>query len=88
MIKKQNKEINVINKLIQEVEHIKNQCNELQRQFDNHCLIKNEKKEFENIKKENIKLNAEVSILKDDVTELMKKFGIINNKIDNMELKN
>ena len=88
MIKKQNKEINVINKLIQEVEHIKNYCNELQRQFDNHCLIKNEKKEFENIKKENIKLNAEVSILKDDVTELMKKFGIINNKIDNMQQEN
>ena len=43
-IKKPNKDVNIINKLIQEVEHIKNYCNELQRQFDNHCLIKNEKK--------------------------------------------
>ncbi len=67
------KEINIINKLTQEVQHIKNYCNELQRQFDNHCLIKNEKKEFENIKKENIKLTAEVSILKDEVEELIKK---------------
>ena len=76
MKRDQNKEVIIINKLTQEVEHIKNYCNELQRQFDNHCLIKNEKKEFENIKKENIKLTAEVSILKDDVAELMKKFGI------------
>ena len=83
-----NKEINIINKLIQEVEHIRNYCTDLQRQFDNHCLIKNEKKEFENIKKENIKLTAEVSILKDDVAELMKKFGTINNKIDTMQQEN
>ena len=82
------KEIDIINKLTQEVQHIKNYCNELQRQFDNHCLIKNEKKEFENIKKENIKLTAEVSILKDDVAELMKKYGIINNKIDSMQQEN
>ena len=82
------KEINIINKLTQEVQHIKNYCNELQRQFDNHCLIKNEKKEFENIKKENIKLTAEVSILKDDVAELMKKYGNINNKIESMQQEN
>ena len=89
MMKKDiDKEINIINKLTQEVQHIKNYCNELQRQFDNHCLIKNEKKEFENIKKENIKLTAEVSILKDDVAELMKKYGIINNKIDSMQQEN
>ena len=82
------KELNIINKLTQEVQHIKNYCNELQRQFDNHCLIKNEKKEFENIKKENIKLTAEVSILKDDVAELMKKYGNINNKIESMQQEN
>ena len=89
MMKKDiDKEINIINKLTQEVQHIKNYCNELQRQFDNHCLIKNEKKEFENIKKENIKLTAEVSILKDDVAELMKKYGNINNKIESMQQEN
>ena len=82
------KELNIINKLTQEVQHIKNYCNELQRQFDNHCLIKNEKKEFENIKKENIKLTAEVSILKDDVAELMKKYGNINNKIESIQQEN
>ena len=88
MKKDPNNESYVLNKLTQEVEHIKNYCNELQRQFDNHCMIKNEKREFENIKKENIKLTAEVSILRDDVTELMKKFGIINNKIDTMQQEN
>ena len=88
MKKDQNKESIIINKLTQEVEHIKNYCKELQRQFDNHCMIKNEKKEFDNIKKENIKLSAEVSILKDDVAELMKKFNLINNKIDSMQQEN
>ena len=88
MRKDPNKESIILNKLTQEVEHIKNYCNELQRQFDNHCMIKNEKKEFDNIKKENIKLTAEVSILKDDVAELMKKFNIINNKIDSMQQEN
>ena len=88
MRKDPNKESIILGKLTEEVEHIKNYCNELQRQFDNHCLIKNEKKEFENIKKENIKLTAEVSILKDDVAELMKKFSLINNKIDSMQQEN
>jgi hypothetical protein len=88
MKKDPNKEAFILGKLTEEVEHIKNYCNELQRQFDNHCLIKNEKKEFENIKKENIKLTAEVSILKDDVAELMKKFSLINNKIDSMQQEN
>ena len=88
MRKDPNKEAIILGKLTEEIEHIKNYCNELQRQFDNHCLIKNEKKEFENIKKENIKLTAEVSILKDDVAELMKKYGIINNKIDSMQQEN
>ena len=88
MRKDPNKEAIILGKLTEEVEHIKNYCNELQRQFDNHCLIKNEKKEFENIKKENIKLTAEVSILKDDVAELMKKFSLINNKIDSMQQEN
>ena len=88
MRKDPNKESFILNKLTTEVEHIKNYCNELQRQFDNHCLIKNEKKEFENIKKENIKLTAEVSILKDDVADLMKKFNLINNKIDSITQEN
>ena len=88
MRKDPNKEAIILGKLTEEVEHIKNYCNELQRQFDNHCLIKNEKKEFENIKKENIKLTAEVSILKDDVADLMKKFSLINNKIDSMQQEN
>ena len=88
MRKDPNKESFVLNKLSQEVEHIKNYCNELQRQFDNHCIIKNEKREFDNIKKENIKLTAEVRILKDDVAELMKKFSLINNKIDSIQQEN
>ena len=83
-----NKTLIIINKLTEEVEHIKKYCSDLQRQFDNHCLIRNEKKEFENIKKENIKLTAEVSILKDDISDLMKKFNLINNKIDSMQQEN
>ena len=83
-----NKTLNIINKLTEEIEHVKKYCSDLQRQFDNHCLIRNEKKEFENIKKENIKLSAEVSILKDDISELMKKFNLINNKIDSMQQEN
>ena len=88
MRKDPNKESIIINKLTEEIEHIKNYCNELQRQFNNHCIIKNERKEFDNIKKENIKLTAEVSILKDDVAELMKKFSLINNKINNIQQEN
>ena len=86
--KDSNKENYIINKLTNEVEHIKNYCNELQRQFDNHCLIRNERREFENIKKENIKLTAEISILKEDVSELMKKVSIINNRIESIQQEN
>lgn len=61
-------------KFEEELYHIKNFVENLQLELKKHCLLSNEKEEFERIKKENIKLNSDVNILKDDMNELMKKY--------------
>ncbi len=75
-------------KFQEELSHIKNFVEQLQLELKKHCLLSNEKNEFERIKKENIKLNSDVNILKDDMNELMKKYNIINERINKLEGEN
>ena len=75
-------------KFQEELNHIKSFVENLQLELKKHCLLSNEKNEFERIKKENIKLNSDVNILKDDMNELMKKYNIINEKINKLEGEN
>ena len=44
-------------KFQEELSHIKNFVEQLQLELKKHCLLSNEKEEFERIKKENYKLN-------------------------------
>ena len=75
-------------KFQEELYHIKSFVENLQLELKKHCLLSNEKEEFERIKKENIKLNSDVNILKDDMNELMKKYNIINERINKLEGEN
>ena len=75
-------------KFQEELYHIKSFVENLQLELKKHCLLSNEKNEFERIKKENIKLNSDVNILKDDMNELMKKYNIINERINKLEGEN
>ena len=75
-------------KFQEELSHIKNFVEQLQLELKKHCLLSNEKEEFERIKKENIKLTSDVNILKDDVNDLMKKFQFVNDRINKLQGEN
>lgn len=82
-----NKDI-IFQKFKDELKHIKSYCETLDRELKNHCLLSNEKKEFENIKKENIKLLADVGILKEDMIDVMKKYQLLTSRISQLETEN
>lgn len=78
----------VIEQFKEEIKHIRSYCDNLEKEFKKHCLLSNEKKEFDYLKKENIKLIADVNILKEDVMDLLKKYQLISNKINHLEKEN
>ena len=85
--KSPNKDI-IYQKFNDELKHIKSYCETIDRELKNHCLLSNERKEFENIKKENIKLIADVGILKEDMIDIMKKYQQLSERMVKLEGEN
>lgn len=77
-----------LQKFSEEIKHIRSCCEALNNELAEHCLISSEKNEFEKIKKENIKLLADVSILKEDMNDIMKKYSMLNMKVNQLENEN
>ena len=85
--KSPNKDI-IYQKFNDELKHIRSYCETIERELKNHCLLSNERKEFENIKKENIKLIADVGILKEDMIDIMKKYQQLSERMVKLEGEN
>ena len=77
-----------LEKMNDEFFHINNYLKELNSKIDNHCLYQKEKENFNFLKKENIKMLADVSIMKDDIKDLILKFKNINDKINQIQKQN
>ena len=75
-------------KMNDEFFHINNYLKELNLQIDNNCLYQKEKENFNFLKKENIKMLSDVSIMKDDIKDLILKFKNLNDKINEMQKQN
>ena len=78
----------IYKKFYDEIKHIKSFIERLEREFRNHCIVSKEKENFENLKKENIKLMVDVSILKEDMIDVIKKYQELNSKIELLEKEN
>jgi hypothetical protein len=77
-----------LEKMNDEFFHINNYLKELNLQIDNNCLYQKEKENFNFLKKENIKMLSDVSIMKDDIKDLILKFKNLNDKINEMQKQN
>ena len=77
-----------LEKMNDEFFHINNYLKELNLKIDNNCLYQKEKENFNFLKKENIKMLSDVSIMKDDIKDLILKFKNLNDKINEMQKQN
>lgn len=74
--------------LSEEIKHIKSYYEELNQKVRELCILNKQKKEFDQIKKENIKLIADVSILKEDMLDLMKCYQKLSHIISTLQVDN
>jgi len=71
-----------------ELEHIKDFCRNLQKTQQENCILASERKNFENMKSDVIKISSDVNILKDEFQEIHNIFKQINARIDLLEDEN
>ena len=74
--------------LSEELKHIKAFCEELKGSLHKNCLIENDKKAFDRMKNENIKMIADVNILKEDIKEINKNYNDLCQRINKIEEDN
>ena len=73
---------------LDELEHIKDFCRNLQKTQQEYCLMANERKNFEKMKSDVIKISSDVNIIKDEFQEINSIFKQISNRISNLEDEN
>lgn len=71
-----------------EVQHIKDFCLNLKRTVEENCILENEKKNFEKIKNENIKINADLTIMKEDIKEILGNYHNLVKRVNFLEEEN
>jgi hypothetical protein len=71
--------------LTEEIQHIKNFCKELKKTQEENCIMENEKKNFEKMKSEHIKLHADLNILKEDVKEILSNYSNLVKRVMYLE---
>jgi predicted nuclease with TOPRIM domain len=74
--------------LKEEIEHIKNFCKDIKKTQEENCIMQNEKKCFDKMKNENIKLNADINIIKEDIKEILTNMHNLNKRVILMEEEN
>ncbi len=78
----------ILKNLIDEMEHLKEVCKDLKKTQEENCLLHNEKTIFEKIKNEHIKLNADMSIIKDDIKEILGNYHNLMKRVVALEEEN
>jgi hypothetical protein len=73
---------------VEELEHVKDFCRNLQKTQQENCLIANERKNFEKMKSDVIKISSDVNVLKDEFQEIHTIFKQITSRINNLEEEN
>jgi hypothetical protein len=74
--------------LTEEFEHLKKFVKDLKISHEENCIMENEKKNFDRIKNDHIKLNADTNILKEDVKEILTNMQQLTKRINFLEEEN
>lgn len=77
-----------IKNIYEEIEHVKEYTKDIKKSIEQNCIMENEKKNFDKMKNEFIKLNADVNIMKEDMKEVMGSLHNILKRINFLEDEN
>lgn len=77
-----------IKTLTEEFDHLKKFVKDLKISHEENCIMENEKKNFERIKNDHIKLNADMNILKEDVKEILTNMHQLTKRVNFLEEEN
>ena len=70
------------------MDHLKKFCKDLKTSHVENCIMENEKKNFDKIKNDHIKLHADMSILKEDIKEILTNYQQIAKRVNFLEEEN
>ena len=79
---------NHIKNFTEELERIKSVCKELKKSLEENCIMENEKKTFDKMKNEYIKITSDVGIIKEDIKEILLNYGNLNKRLNYLEEEN
>lgn len=79
---------NHIKNFTEELERIKNFCREIKKAQEENCIMENEKKTFDKMKNEYIKLSADLSIMKEDIKEILSNYHALLKRVNYIEEEN
>lgn len=77
-----------IKNLTDELEHVKQFCKTMKQTMEENCIMANEKKAFDRMKNDFIKVSADVNIIKEDMKEMMTNFHEMMQKVNKLEEEN
>jgi hypothetical protein len=74
--------------LMDEIEHLKRYCKDLKGTMEENCIMGNERKNFEKMKNEHIKLIADFNIVKEDMQEMLTNYHNLSKRMSILEEEN
>lgn len=79
---------NYMKNFTEELERVKSYCKEIKKSQEENCIMQNEKKTFDKMKNEFIKLSADMNILKEDMKEILTNYHTLVKRVTFMEEEN
>jgi hypothetical protein len=74
--------------LMEEIEHLKSYSRDLKQTMEENCIMGSERKNFEKIKNEHIKLIADFNIVKEDMQEMLTSYHNLSKRMTLLEEEN
>ncbi len=79
---------NHIKNFTEELERVKNFCKEIKKGQEENCIMENEKRTFDKMKNEYIKLSADMNIMKEDIKEILANYHSLVKRVSFLEEEN
>ena len=79
---------NHIKNFTEELERVKSFCKEIKKSQEENCIMENEKRTFDKMKNEYIKLSADINIMKEDIKEILTNSHSLIKRVNFLEEEN